>query len=227
MSYDMDPPPPPDRATGHKAKDLKGRNCVFLPRRLGHWDPRLNEETGVEETQPFVSCDVWTFDRSGVIDMSTGVRVSWWMPYAQLSEMLDHYIAAVPGEGTDGRSIILAPVTDPALREVAQSIIKEQMSGRASPAPADSGDESQRASGTEAAPRGDEPQQAVPSSSPAADAGSKGWTPPADTDDLLNQLDAMKGRELLGALSHYGLPMGGTVAEMRTRVREHLMEEPF
>jgi hypothetical protein len=131
MNYDLEDPeaPPEPGAATLKAKDLKGHPLLIRPTGMGEWPARPE---GVDENgqsrkargpQPYVECEIWTLDRMGIVEHSTGVRVSWWRCVAQLQEKIGHLIAARPVE-QDDRSVILERLSGPA-KEAAEKAVAE------------------------------------------------------------------------------------------------------
>lgn len=104
MSF-VDPADPPEASERLKAGDLKNKVCIFRPQVLGMWDDR--EENGqVKKGGRYIECDVWVLDRAGIVEESTGVRISWWRAVAQLEPHIGEFVLASPRE-QDDRSVIL------------------------------------------------------------------------------------------------------------------------
>lgn len=131
----VDPPDPPE-AGGDRlnAKNLKGAYLVLLPKEMGEWPAKPEERDDLgnvvrkaSKAQPFVSCDVWVFDRAGVTDQGTDVRFTWWRAVEQLRGQLGEYVACRPMEQED-RSVILVRLSGDA-REAAAKIVNEIRSG--------------------------------------------------------------------------------------------------
>jgi hypothetical protein len=80
---------------------------------------------------PYIECDVWVFDRQGVTQTGTEVRISWRRAVAQLDGLFGELVACKPVE-QDDRSVILVGLTG-AAREVASKIVAEIEGGDHAP----------------------------------------------------------------------------------------------
>ncbi len=122
MSF-ADPPDPPDAGSSLRAKDLKNRVVIFRPVSLGEWPARpATEDEDEKSAAPFVVCDVWELDRSGVVQSATGVRVSWWRVVEQLRTLMGEFVAGKVTENDD-RSITLVPLVGEEPRKVAADVV--------------------------------------------------------------------------------------------------------
>lgn len=116
MSAVLDPPPAPETSeTLVRAADLKNRVLLLRPTGLGEWPARDDKPA-----QPFVACDVWVLDRSGIEAAHTDVRFSWWRAVAQLKDRIGQFTACRPVE-RDDRSVELVPLSAEA-RKVAEQV---------------------------------------------------------------------------------------------------------
>lgn len=116
----VDPPIPPEAGeAGLRAKNLKNMPVIFRPIAMGVAPKK--EKPGQE--YEFASCDVWTLDRTGVVETAEKVQVSWWRAREQLREMMGEFVACRPTE-QDDNSVILAPLSG-AARDVAATVVKE------------------------------------------------------------------------------------------------------
>lgn len=141
---EYDPPEPPDPGERLNAKNLKGAYLVLRPTELGYWpakdetpeerDPQGNvtrKAMKAQGPQPYVACDVWVFDRAGVLNSDTGIRFTWWRAVEQLKERIGVFTMCRPVEQED-RSVVLNALTGQA-RETAEKIIAEIKAGGHAP----------------------------------------------------------------------------------------------
>jgi len=126
----QDPGAVPEGGSNMKAKDLKNQVLLLKPTGLGEWpakdaeyDAEGNVVNEAKNAQPYVICDVWVLDRSGVVDTGQGVRFSWWKAVEQLKDKIGQYVGCKPVE-QDDRSVALAPLEGTG-REVAAQVIKD------------------------------------------------------------------------------------------------------
>lgn len=101
----VDPADPPEASERLKAGDLKNKVCIFRPTAVDVW-PDREEEGRTKKGGKYIECDVWVLDRAGIVEESTGVRISWWRAVAQLEPHIGEYVLASPRE-QDDRSVIL------------------------------------------------------------------------------------------------------------------------
>lgn len=122
----IDPPAAPEPGEGGslRAKDLKGHVCIFHPVGEGMWPAKpATDDKPAQDASPYIDCEVWRLDRAGIVDTSTGVRVSWWRAVPQLQPYMNQYVCARVVE-QDDRSVILVPLEGEA-RSVAETALKE------------------------------------------------------------------------------------------------------
>lgn len=141
MSEFVDPPEPPEARERLNAKNLKGAYLILKPTEVGEWPakPAEFDETGKEikraqGVQPFVTCDVWVFDRAGLVSADTGIRFSWWRAVEQLRKQLGQFVACRPMEQED-KSVVLVALAGEA-RTAAEKVMTE-IGGQPAPVDAD------------------------------------------------------------------------------------------
>ena len=124
----QDPGAVPEGGSSMKAKDLKNQVLLLKPTGTGEWpakdaeyDAEGNVVNEAKNAQPFVVCNVWVLDRSGVVDTGQDVRFSWWKAVEQLKDKVGQFVGCKPVE-QDDRSVALVALEGAARDVAAQAI---------------------------------------------------------------------------------------------------------
>lgn len=134
MSGLVDPMPPAEGDGGLKAKDLKNKPLIVLPKRRGTEKGTQPDDNGDIKDWDYVECDVWVLDRMGVEESGKGVRFSWWKVLPGLESQIGLYVGVRPRQENNGNAVIFEPLTGSA-REVAAKVVAELQAASGAVAP--------------------------------------------------------------------------------------------
>ena len=112
----VDPGAVPEGGDRMNAKNLKNQVLLLKPTGTGEWPAKDDRKA-----QPFVTCDVWVLDRSGVTETGQDVRFSWWKAVSQLSGQIGEFVGCKPTE-RDDNSVELVPLEGDARKVAAQVV---------------------------------------------------------------------------------------------------------
>src|SRR5829696_2559400 len=107
---------PADAKTQVRAKDLKNQPLLVKP------GERQVADGADGEPWVYITCDVITLDRQGIVEQLSGVRFSWVRALRQLEAAQGSWLACKPYD--TGEGVVLLDLAGPEL-EVAERVLDE------------------------------------------------------------------------------------------------------